>query len=84
MLNVLPESKNCLLLILMKKSKFHLSLLFVTLACLLALTGIQITWILKAAQMQEAQFNHSVNMAMNRIVENLALFEPGKKFKTRQ
>ncbi|MCX6326610.1 MAG: HAMP domain-containing sensor histidine kinase [Bacteroidia bacterium] len=56
----------------MKKSKFQLSLLILTLACLFALVGIQINWILKAAQMQEAQFNHSVNMAMNRIVENLA------------
>lgn len=57
----------------MKKSKFQLSLLILTLACLVALVGIQITWILKAARMQEAQFNHSVNMAMNRIVENLAM-----------
>ena len=57
----------------MKKSKFQLTLLIVTMACLVALIGIQISWILKAAQMQEAQFNHSVNMAMNRIVENLAM-----------
>jgi two-component system, OmpR family, phosphate regulon sensor histidine kinase PhoR len=57
----------------MKKSKSQLYLLFVTLACLVALAGIQINWILKAAQMQEAQFNQSVNMAMNRIVENLAM-----------
>jgi two-component system phosphate regulon sensor histidine kinase PhoR len=57
----------------MKKSKFQLTLLIVTLACLVALIGIQITWILKAARMQEAQFNHSVSMAMNRIVENLAM-----------
>lgn len=56
----------------MKKSKFQLTLLIVTLACLVALVGIQINWILKAARMQEAQFNHSVSMAMNRIVENLA------------
>jgi two-component system phosphate regulon sensor histidine kinase PhoR len=56
----------------MKKSKFQLSLLILTLTCLVFLVGIQIGWILKAAKMQEAQFNHSVNMAMNRIVENLA------------
>jgi two-component system phosphate regulon sensor histidine kinase PhoR len=56
----------------MKKSKFQLTLLIVTLTCLVVLVGIQINWILKAAKMQEAQFNHSVNMAMNRIVENLA------------
>ena len=41
--------------------------------CLISLVAIQINWILKAAKMQEAQFNHSVNMAMNRIVENLAM-----------
>ncbi len=57
---------------MMKKSKFQLSLLILTLTCLVVLVGIQINWILKAARMQEAQFNHSVNMAMNRIVENLA------------
>jgi two-component system phosphate regulon sensor histidine kinase PhoR len=57
----------------MKRSKFQLTLLIVTLACLVSLVGIQITWILKAAKMQEAQFSHSVNMAMHRIVDNLAL-----------
>jgi two-component system phosphate regulon sensor histidine kinase PhoR len=56
----------------MKKSRFQLVILISTLACLIALTGIQINWILKAAGMQEAQFAHSVDMAMNRIVENLA------------
>jgi two-component system phosphate regulon sensor histidine kinase PhoR len=55
----------------MKRSKFRLSLLVLTLACLIALIGIQISWIVKAAHMQESQFNYSVNMAMNRIVENL-------------
>lgn len=39
---------------------------------LIALTGIQFSWIVKSARMQEAQFNHSVAMAMNRIVENLS------------
>jgi two-component system, OmpR family, phosphate regulon sensor histidine kinase PhoR len=58
---------------IMKKSKFQLTLLIVTMVCLVALVGIQISWILKAAQLQEAQFNHSVDMAMNRIVENLAM-----------
>ncbi|TAL80098.1 MAG: HAMP domain-containing histidine kinase [Bacteroidetes bacterium] len=56
----------------MKKSKFKLYLLVITLVSLIALIGIQVSWILKAARMQEAQFNYSVNMAMNRIVENLA------------
>ena len=57
----------------MKKSKIQLTLLIVTLTCLVSLVGIQITWILNAAKMQEAQFSHSVNMAMHRIVDNLAM-----------
>ncbi len=56
----------------MKKSKLQLYLLILTLTCLVALIGIQISWIVKSARLQEAQFNYSVNMAMNRIVENLA------------
>lgn len=56
----------------MKKSKIQLSLLVVTLMCLVALVAIQITGILRSARMQETQFNHSVSMAMNRIVENMA------------
>jgi two-component system, OmpR family, phosphate regulon sensor histidine kinase PhoR len=56
----------------MKKSKLQLSLLIVTLTCLVALVGIQIFSIFKAARIQEAQFNYSVNMALNRIVDNLA------------
>jgi two-component system phosphate regulon sensor histidine kinase PhoR len=56
----------------MKKSKFQLSLLILTLSCLVSLVGIQIISIFKAARMQEAQFNYSVNMAMNRIIDNLA------------
>ena len=60
---------------MIKKSKFQLMLLILTLACLVSLVGIHIIWILKAAKMQEAQFNHSVNMAMNRIVDNLAMYQ---------
>jgi two-component system phosphate regulon sensor histidine kinase PhoR len=56
----------------MKKSRFQLLIFISTLVCLTALTAIQINWIIKAAGMQEAQFAHSVNMAMNRIVENLS------------
>jgi two-component system, OmpR family, phosphate regulon sensor histidine kinase PhoR len=57
----------------MKKTKPQLTILILTLACLISLVSIQILWILKAAKMQEVQFSHSVNMAMNRIVENLAM-----------
>jgi two-component system, OmpR family, phosphate regulon sensor histidine kinase PhoR len=56
----------------MKKPEKQLSLLIITLLCLVVLVGIQIVWILKAAGMQEAQFNQSVRMAMNRIVENMS------------
>lgn len=56
----------------MKRSKFQLTLLIVTFTCLVFLVGIQVNWIMTAAKMQEAQFNHSVSMAMNRIVDNLS------------
>jgi two-component system, OmpR family, phosphate regulon sensor histidine kinase PhoR len=55
-----------------KRSTVQLYLLVLTFICLIFLVGIQIKWILKAAEMQEIQFNRSVTMAMNRIVENLA------------
>jgi two-component system phosphate regulon sensor histidine kinase PhoR len=47
-------------------------ILLLALGALIALTAIQFSWILKAARMQEAQFNHSVEMAMMRIVETLS------------
>ncbi|MBE0677733.1 MAG: HAMP domain-containing histidine kinase [Bacteroidales bacterium] len=56
----------------MKNSRIQLTVLILALGALLALTGIQFSWIIKSARMQEAQFNHSVEMAMNRIVENLS------------
>jgi two-component system phosphate regulon sensor histidine kinase PhoR len=56
----------------MKKAGIQLTVLIMAFAALLALTAIQFSWILKAARMQEAQFNHSVEMAMNRIVENIS------------
>jgi len=56
----------------MKNSRIQLTVLILALAALMALTGIQFSWILKSARMQEAQFNHSVDMAMSRIVENLS------------
>jgi two-component system phosphate regulon sensor histidine kinase PhoR len=56
----------------MKKSPIQLYLLILTFICLIFLVGIQINWIMKSAQMQETQFNRSVTMAMNRIVENLS------------
>jgi len=56
---------------LVKRSRFQLALLIVTVVCLITLVGIQIAWILKQAKMQEAQFNHSVGMALKRIENNL-------------
>ncbi len=56
----------------MKRSRIQLTILILVFGALFALTAIQFSWIMKAARMQEAQFNHSVEMAMNRIVENLS------------
>jgi two-component system phosphate regulon sensor histidine kinase PhoR len=56
----------------MKRKNFQLILLVVTFSCLVILIGIQIAWIIRSARMQEAQFNHSVSMAMNKIVDNMA------------
>lgn len=56
----------------MKRSRIQLIILLLAFGALIALTVIQFSWILKAARMQEAQFSHSVEMAMQRIVENLS------------
>jgi two-component system, OmpR family, phosphate regulon sensor histidine kinase PhoR len=72
MLKMKSLFKNCVILSIMKRSPIQLYLLILTFICLIFLVGIQINWIMKAARMQETQFNRSVTMAMNRIVENLA------------
>lgn len=56
----------------MKKAKFQLVLLIITVTCLITLVGIQIAWILKEAERQESQFNNRVGMALKRIENNLA------------
>ncbi|HCM58971.1 MAG TPA: hypothetical protein DIS74_01025 [Bacteroidales bacterium] len=56
----------------MKRSRKQLLILTLAFGALLALAAIQFSWIQKAARMQEAQFNHSVEMALNRIVETLS------------
>lgn len=56
----------------MKRSHVQLLILLLAFSALIALTALQFSWILKAARMQEAQFSHSVEMAMQRIVENLS------------
>jgi two-component system phosphate regulon sensor histidine kinase PhoR len=56
----------------MKRSKIQIILLLITLSSLVLLAGIQVVWLIKSARMQEAQFNHTVGMAMNRIIESLS------------
>ena len=56
----------------MKRSQIQLIILLLAFGALISLTVIQCSWILKAARMQEAQFSHSVEMAMQRIVDNLS------------
>jgi two-component system, OmpR family, phosphate regulon sensor histidine kinase PhoR len=70
MLKISLQFKICVLLATMKRSPVQLYLLILTFVCLIFLVGIQINWII--AQMQENQFNHSVDMAMSRIVDNLS------------
>lgn len=52
--------------------RFQLALLVFTLISLLLLVGIQVTWIMRSARMQETQFNHAVTLAMDRIVETIS------------
>ena len=59
----------------MKRSKFQLGLLIITIICLISLVGIQINWVLKEAQLQEAQFNRSVGMALKRIENNIEKYK---------
>lgn len=56
----------------MKKRKLQILLITLTFISLIALLGIQVSWIIKAANMQEKQFSHSVNLAMKKIVEKMA------------
>jgi len=55
----------------MKKMKFQLVLLIITIFCLTGLVGIQINWILKQANLQEEEFNRDVKKALISIEKNL-------------
>jgi two-component system phosphate regulon sensor histidine kinase PhoR len=55
-----------------KNKRLQLSIIIITFVSLLALVAIQFFWIVKAANIQEKQFNHSVKLAMAMIVEKLA------------
>lgn len=56
----------------MKKRKLQIILINLTFLSLIALVGIQVSWIIKAANMQEKQFNHSVKLALKNIVKEIA------------
>lgn len=56
----------------MKNNKQQIAYIAITFISLLALLIIQITWIVKAANIQEKQFSHSVKMAMEEIVAKIA------------
>lgn len=56
----------------MKKRRLQVLLITLTFISLLALIIIQVIWIVKAANMQEEQFNHSVKLAMKQIVQDIS------------
>ncbi|HEX2970631.1 MAG TPA: HAMP domain-containing sensor histidine kinase [Bacteroidales bacterium] len=56
----------------MKKKNVQLLLFILSIVCLLILVAIQIRWVLRSAKVQEAQFSHTITLAMNRIVDNLS------------
>ena len=56
----------------MKQKRKQLVLIIATFGFLIALVIIQVNWILNAASIQESQFSHSVNLTLNRIVENIS------------
>ncbi|MBS0010641.1 MAG: HAMP domain-containing histidine kinase [Bacteroidales bacterium] len=55
----------------MKRKKLQLYLLILSLLSLAALVVIQVEWTVRAARMQEAQFNQSVRMAIDNTIDNL-------------
>ncbi len=56
----------------MKNNRLQIIVIAVTFISLIALVAIQVSWIIKAANMQEKQFSHSVKMAIEMIVDKLA------------
>lgn len=56
----------------MKNRKLQIGLIALTFLSLIALVGIQVSWIIKSAEIQEKQFSDKVNMALNRIVAEMA------------
>ncbi len=56
----------------MKNRKLQIGLITLTFISLIALIVIQVSWIIKAANIQEKQFSHSVKLAMKQIVHEMA------------
>lgn len=56
----------------MRNRKLQITLITLTFISLVALVIIQVSWIVKAANMQEKQFNHSVKLALKQIVNDIA------------
>jgi two-component system phosphate regulon sensor histidine kinase PhoR len=56
----------------MKNRKLQLLLITLTFISLIALVFIQVSWIIKAANMQERLFNHSVKLALSHIVKEIS------------
>lgn len=72
MLNNQVLVKIVVILIMAKPKKIQLILLVFSIISLVLLVGIQINWIVRTARIQEIQFNHTVALAMDRIVESLS------------
>jgi len=56
----------------MKNNRLQIILIGLTFLSLVALLAIQVSWIYKAADIQEKQFSQSATLALNHIVEEIA------------
>ncbi|OFX19085.1 MAG: hypothetical protein A2041_00870 [Bacteroidetes bacterium GWA2_31_9b] len=56
----------------MKNNRLQIILIGLTFLSLIALLAIQVSWIYKAADIQEKQFSQSATLALNHIVEEIA------------
>ena len=57
---------------MVKDKRLQLFIISITFLSLMALVAIQVFWIVKAANIQEKQFTHSVKLAMAMIVNDLS------------
>lgn len=56
----------------MKNQKLQIAVITLTILSLIALLGIQVSWIINAANMQEKQFSHNVKLAINQVIDQIA------------